>query len=88
MLERRISVFYRLIAAHEDTIPPQEFTYLGEMSESLPRAARNLGAGVVLVHADIGGDNQNQSNKNAALIGPLLPPEEFSDRRFFIYRSI
>jgi hypothetical protein len=74
MPERRIYVFDLRIAAHEDTIPPKEFTYLGEMSESLPRAARDLGAAAVLVHADIGGGNQEQSNKNAALIGPLLPP--------------
>jgi hypothetical protein len=58
------------------------------MSESLPRAARDLGAPAVLVHADIGEGNQEQSNKNAALIGLLLPPEEVPDRRYFIYRRI
>lgn len=74
MPERRIYVFDRRIAAHEDTIPPEEFTYLGEMTETLPQAAQELGAAAVLVHADIGGGNQEASNRNAAVIGPLLPP--------------
>jgi hypothetical protein len=74
MPERRIYVFDRRIAAHEDTIPPEEFTYLGEMTETLPRAARELGAVAIFVHADIGGGNQEKSNRNAAVIGPLLPP--------------
>ena len=74
MPDRRIYVFDRRIAAHEDTIPLEEFTYLGEMSDSLPRAAGELGMAAILVHADIGGANQEQSNRNAAVIGPLLPP--------------
>ena len=73
MPDRKIYVFDRRIAAHPDTIPPVELTYLGEMSETLPRAARELGATAVLVHADIGGGGQAASDRNATMIAPLLP---------------
>lgn len=74
MPERRIYVFDRRIASHPDTIPPTELTYLGEMTETLPRAAAELGACAALVHADIGGGGQAASDRNAAAIGPLIPP--------------
>ncbi len=72
--ERKVYVFDRRIAAHPDNVPPEELTFLGEMSETLPRAAIELGAKAALVHADIGGSAQATSDRNAAMIAPLLPP--------------
>lgn len=74
MPERRIYVFDRRIAAHPDTIPPEELTFLGEMNETLPLAARRLGPVAALVHADIGGPGIEASRRTAAMVGPLLPP--------------
>ena len=74
MPERKIYVFDRRIAAHSDTIPPDYLTYLGEMLETLPRAAVELGRVAILIHADIGGGGVDVSAQNAAMIAPLLPP--------------
>jgi hypothetical protein len=74
MPERAIYVFDRKIAAHPDCIPPEEFQFLGEMTETLPRAASRLGAVSILVHADIGSGDEEATRRNAAAIGPLLVP--------------
>lgn len=74
MPERPIYVFDRKIAAHPDCVPPEEYRYLGEMTETLPRAAAQLGPACVLVHADIGSGDAEATERNAAAIGRLLPP--------------
>ncbi|MEL0114531.1 MAG: class I SAM-dependent methyltransferase [Rickettsiales bacterium] len=74
MPEREIYVFDRRIAAHPDTIPPEEYSFVGEMTETLPRAVETLRSAAVLVHGDIGGGGIEASRRNAAEIGPLIVP--------------
>ncbi|MBV8185974.1 MAG: hypothetical protein JOY64_29040 [Alphaproteobacteria bacterium] len=51
---RDIFVFERKVAAHPDCIPPDGRLFLGEVAESIPRAAETLGACGALIHSDLG----------------------------------
>jgi hypothetical protein len=51
---REIYVFDRRIAAHPECIPDPEHMLLGELHESLPRAAERIRAPAALAHFDIG----------------------------------
>jgi hypothetical protein len=48
---RRIVAFDRALAAHASSIPPEGDLFLGEIRDT---AARFIGIGAALVHADIG----------------------------------
>lgn len=74
MPQRDVYVFDCRIAAHPSTDLHANRTYIGEMSETLPQAALDLGATAVLVHADIGEGSRELTRRNAAMIAPLLPP--------------
>ena len=75
---RTIYVFERAVAAHPDCIPPDERLFLGDVSETLPRAAETLAGRAVLAHADIGtGDparNAALAETLTGLLAPLLAP--------------
>ncbi len=78
MPARAIYVFERAVAAHPDCIPPDDRLFLGDVTETLPRAAETLAGRAVLVHADIGsGDparNAALAETVARLLAPLLAP--------------
>ena len=71
---REIYVFDRQIAAHPDCIPDDSHMFLGDLSETLPRAAARLGGAAILVHSDIGSGDADANRQIAALISSLLPP--------------
>ena len=70
--ERDIYVCDRQIAAHPDCIPPARFLILGDVRETLPRAAERIGATVVLVHADLGSGDVAASRRQAAELAPVI----------------
>ena len=69
---REIYVFEREIAAHPDCIPEENFQFLGDFRDSLPRAKKRLGANSVLAHLDIGTGEKRASQQLAEQIGPLV----------------
>ncbi|WP_281683984.1 class I SAM-dependent methyltransferase [Thalassobaculum salexigens] len=75
---REIYVFDRQVAAHPDCIPPDDRLYLGDLFETLPRAAAELGGTAVLAHLDIGtGDKEESvalSRRAAPMVADLLAP--------------
>ena len=60
---REIYVFEREIAAHPDCIPEENFQFLGDFRDSLPRAKKRLGANSVLAHLDIGTGEKRASQQ-------------------------
>lgn len=72
--DRDIHVFERKVAAHPDCIPPDDRLFLGDISESLPRAAERLGRRAILVHSDIGTGDAARNAVLAETIAAILPP--------------
>lgn len=70
--DRPIYVFERDVAAHPDCVPPDEHLFLGDFTESLPRAIKQLGAVAVLAHLDIGTGVKADSTRLAERIAPLV----------------
>lgn len=67
---RDIYVFEREVRAHPDCIPADDRLFLGDIFETLPRAASRLGPTAALAHSDLGtGDHA----ANAALGKRLAP---------------
>jgi S-adenosyl-L-methionine methyltransferase len=71
---RDIYVFDRRIASLEQCTPPEHHILLGEIGDTLPRAASLLGKTAALVHIDLGTSNDEHNAKLIAAIGPLLIP--------------
>ena len=69
---RDIYVFERKVAAHPDCIPPDDRLFLGEARESIPRAARTLGAVAALIHTDLGTGDHAANTAMGAWLGPAL----------------
>jgi S-adenosyl-L-methionine methyltransferase len=69
---RDIYVCDRQIAAHPDCIPPAQFLILGDVRDTLPEVASHIGAGVALVHADLGSGDEEASRRQAAELAPLI----------------
>jgi hypothetical protein len=70
---REIFVFERQVAAHPDCVPDEAHLYLGDVLETLPRAAERFAGGVALLHADIGTGDAARNARLAAAIQPYLP---------------
>ena len=51
---RDIYVFEREVRAHPDCVPAADRLFLGDVHESIPRAARTRGRSAVLIHSDLG----------------------------------
>ena len=68
---RDIYVFERKVAAHPACIPPDYRLFLGEARQSIPEAAKTLGARAALIHTDLGtGDHQaNMAMGSSGIIG-------------------
>lgn len=71
---RDIYVFERKIASHPDSTPPPEFTILGDVTETLPRALERFGPTASLIHADLGGHNLAKNDQFARRVSPLIEP--------------
>ena len=72
--DREIYVFDRHVAAHPDCVPAADHLFLGELLETLPRAARQLGAQAALAHCDIGSGRSEVDTPLVAALGPALAP--------------
>ncbi|MBL6599007.1 MAG: hypothetical protein ISP41_08955 [Alphaproteobacteria bacterium] len=70
--DRRIYVFERVVAAHPDCVPPDEHLFLGDFTQSLPRAIKQLGAVAAMAHLDIGTGVKSDSTRLAERIAPLV----------------
>jgi hypothetical protein len=69
---RDIYVFERKVAAHPDCIPPEDRLFLGEARQSIPRAARLLGATAALIHTDLGTGDRAANRAMGEWLGPAL----------------
>ena len=69
---RDIYVFERKVAAHPDCIPPDDRLFLGDAGESIPRAARMLGATAALIHTDLGTGDHAANVAMGKWLGPAL----------------
>jgi len=70
--DRPIYVFEREVAAHPDCVPPDEHLFLGDFTDSLPRAIKQLGPVAALAHLDIGTGVKSDSTRLAERIAPLV----------------
>ena len=71
---RDIYVFDRKVAAHPDSVPDAHHLFLGDFAETLPWAARRLGATAALAHCDIGSGDRAATAALAEWLGPALAP--------------
>jgi hypothetical protein len=71
--QREIFVFERQVAAHPDCVPDDAHLYLGDVLETLPRAAARFAGRVALLHADIGTGDADRNARLAAAIQPHMP---------------
>jgi hypothetical protein len=69
---REIFVFEREVNAHPDCVPDDDHLILGDVEETLTRAADRLGRTAVLVHNDIGTGDAARNARLASQIGPLM----------------
>ena len=69
---RDIYVFERAVTAHPDCIPPDDRLFLGEASETSPRAAAKLGATAALIHTDLGTGDHAANMAMGGWLGPAL----------------
>jgi hypothetical protein len=69
---RDIYVCDRQVAAHPDCIPPERFLILGDVRETLPRLALQVGGTVALVHADLGSGDAAASRRQAEELAPII----------------
>lgn len=69
---REIYVFDRRVAAHPNCLPDAPHLILGDVLNTLPRAAFRLGRSVMLAHCDIGTGDEQRNRRVADLIAPLL----------------
>lgn len=70
---REIFVFERQVAAHPDCIPDADHLILGDVCETLPRAAGRFANSVALIHADIGTGDAARNAALAAAVADHLP---------------
>ena len=69
---REIFVFDRRMAAHPACIPDADHFFLGEIVETLPRAAKRLGATAMLAHVDVGTGDEAANAALAERLGPAI----------------
>ncbi|TQV79791.1 class I SAM-dependent methyltransferase [Denitrobaculum tricleocarpae] len=68
-----IFVFERKVAAHPDCIPDDEHLFLGDLSETLPRAVERFRGQVRLIHSDIGTGDQARNAEIGRYIAGFVP---------------
>ena len=60
------------MAAHPDCIPAKSHLFLGDAHESIPAAARQLGAHAALIHTDLGTGDHAANTAMGKWLGPAL----------------
>ena len=69
---RDIYVLEREVRAHPDCIPCANRLFLGDVHESIPRAAHTLARSVVLIHSDLGTGDRVANAALGKWLGPAL----------------
>jgi hypothetical protein len=72
--EREIYVFDRAVDSYPDCTPDAEHMIVGELAETLPRAARKFAGQVVLAHSDVGSFGAEHNAAMSGLVSQYLPP--------------
>ena len=72
--DRDIFVFDRAVAAHPDSMPPENRVILGDVNNTLVQALSRFGARASLIHADLGGHDGEKNDIFARRISPLVEP--------------
>lgn len=71
--ERDIYVFDREVDCYEDCTPPADRMMLGNIDETLERAAGRFANAAVLVHSDMGSYTEAHNSAMSALLSRMLP---------------
>ena len=71
---RDIYVFDREVDCYPDCQPDPQHLILGELSETLPEAAKRFARQAALVHADLGSYYPARNQAAGELVSRLLPP--------------
>ena len=69
---RDIFVFERQVNAHPDCVPDDDHLFLGDLLQTLPVAAAQLGRTVALAHSDVGTGDEARNAALAASIAPIV----------------
>jgi hypothetical protein len=70
---REIYVFDRQVAAHPDCVPARDRLFLGDFTDTLPRALQQLGqSAAAFIHVDLGSGDAVASQSFAAQITPQI----------------
>jgi hypothetical protein len=69
---RDIYVFEREVRAHPECIPAADHLFLGDVHDSIPRAARALGRSAALIHSDLGTGDRVANARLGKWLGPAL----------------
>ncbi len=72
--ERRILAFDRKVGSYPDCTPDEKDIVLGELADTLPRAARQYSGQVVLAHTDIGSFDREQNRLLSQMMSENLLP--------------
>ncbi len=72
--DRRVIVFERDPQPHPDCWPAAADLIVGELDETLHRAAAEWPRAVALAHSDIGTGDAARNRRVAAMLGRMLPP--------------
>jgi hypothetical protein len=70
---REIFVFEKKVAAHPDCTPDAEHLFAGPIARTLPQAESRFGAGVALIHADLGSGRPEIDRRTAATLSRHIP---------------
>ncbi|WP_240035670.1 class I SAM-dependent methyltransferase [Hwanghaeella grinnelliae] len=73
MPDREIFVFDRQVASHPDSTPDEDHLFLGDLPDTLARAAEDLPQPAILVHSDIGTGNAEWDARMAEMMADVLP---------------
>lgn len=73
MPDREIYVFDRQVASHPASTPADDRIFLGDLSETLTRAAAELPQRAALVHSDIGTGDPEADVRVAEMMAGVLP---------------
>jgi len=60
------------VAAHPDCIPPANRLFLGDVRDTIPQAAQQLGPTAALIHTDLGTGDHEANLEMGKWLGPLL----------------
>jgi S-adenosyl-L-methionine methyltransferase len=71
---REIYVFERKVDSYPDCTPPGSHTILGEISETLPKAAERFKGQVILAHSDVGSFEAEHNARMSGIVSKNLAP--------------